>query len=60
MAPLVILETLMFSVMRDPDGFSTMATASRDMTKDDLARLGSELEALDDQFQKIVAKCSVK
>ncbi|KAJ6006733.1 carbohydrate-binding module family 24 protein [Penicillium sp. IBT 35674x] len=60
MAPLIILETLLFSGMRDPDGFSTMATARRDMTKDDLASLGTELETLDDQFQKIVAKCLVE
>lgn len=57
MAPLTIMEALLFSGMRDPDQFSTMGTARRAMTKDDIKNLGSEIEALDDQFQGIIAKC---
>ncbi|KAL3259953.1 hypothetical protein ABHI18_004927, partial [Aspergillus niger] len=57
MAPLAILETLLLGGMRDPQEFSTMGAARRGMSKDDIKGLGSEIEALDDQFQSIVAKC---
>ncbi|KAJ6124088.1 carbohydrate-binding module family 24 protein [Penicillium samsonianum] len=60
MAPLIILETLMFSGMRDPDSFKSMGTARRDMTKNDVKGLGAEIEALDNQFQGIVSKCRAK
>ncbi|GKZ69379.1 hypothetical protein AnigIFM50267_004574 [Aspergillus niger] len=57
MAPLTILETLLLGGMRDPQEFSTMGAARRGMSRDDIKGLGSEIEALDDQFQSIVAKC---
>lgn len=57
MAPITILETLMFSGMRDPDSFTYMGSARRDMTKDDVKGLGAKIEELDDQFQGIVSKC---
>ncbi|GKZ33830.1 hypothetical protein AbraIFM66950_003914 [Aspergillus brasiliensis] len=60
MAPLTILETLLLGGMRDPQEFSTMGAARRAMSKDDIKGLGSEIEALDDQFQSIVAKCLPK
>lgn len=57
MAPITILETLMFSGMQDPDSFTYMGTARRDMTKDDVKGLSAKIEELDDQFQGIFSKC---
>jgi hypothetical protein len=57
MAPLIILETLLFGGMRSPDSFSTMGKARRAMSKDDIKGLGSKFAALDEKFQSIVAKC---
>ncbi|OJK04633.1 carbohydrate-binding module family 24 protein [Aspergillus aculeatus ATCC 16872] len=57
MAPLTILETLLLGGMRDPNEFATMGSVRRAMTKDEIKSLGTEIEALDDQFQSIVAKC---
>lgn len=37
--------------MRDPDSFTYMGTAGRDMAKDDVKGLGTKIEELDDQFQ---------
>ncbi|KAJ6029918.1 carbohydrate-binding module family 24 protein [Penicillium canescens] len=60
MAPLMILETLLFSGMRNPDEFSAMGTARRGMSKENIKSLGSGIAALDNQFQGIVAKCLAK
>ncbi|PTU19048.1 hypothetical protein P175DRAFT_0511437 [Aspergillus ochraceoroseus IBT 24754] len=60
MVPLTIMETLLASGMRDQDSFSTMGAARRAMSKNDMAELGSEIKALDDQFQGIVSKCLPK
>ncbi|CAG8920185.1 unnamed protein product [Penicillium salamii] len=60
MAPLTILETLLFTGMRNPEEFSAMGTARRAMSKDNLKSLGSGIAALDKQFQDIVAKCVSK
>jgi hypothetical protein len=50
MAPLTILETLLFSGMRKPDEFSAMGTARGGMSKEDIKSLGSGIAALDNQF----------
>lgn len=60
MAPLTIMETLLFSSMRNPDEFSSMGTARRGMSKDDIKILGSGIAGLDNQFQRIVAGCLAK
>ncbi|KAL4795278.1 hypothetical protein BDV19DRAFT_389410 [Aspergillus venezuelensis] len=59
MASLTILETLLFSGMRDPNGFSTMGKARRGMSKDEVKALGTKFKGLNDQFQSIVIKCRV-
>jgi hypothetical protein len=50
MAPLAIMETRLFSGMRNPDEFSVMGTARRGMSKEDIKSLGSGIAALDNQF----------
>jgi hypothetical protein len=59
-APLMILETLLFSGIRNPDKFSAMGIARRGMSKENIKSLGSGIAALDNQFQGIVAKFLAK
>jgi hypothetical protein len=57
MAPLTILETLLFAGMSSPDKFSSMGKARRGTSRDDIKAFRPEFAALDEKFQNIVAKC---